>query len=188
MRFKVILLWLLSTPLLQAAELQKVEVQYEDGHYRLYLHALLAAPVRRVEKIITDYDKLKQINPYLKQSKAEQADDNQQTLVHLVLESCVLFICYEVRHDQRFEPINNGVLNASIEGVNSDFKSGSFRWTIQPDGKMTHIIMETDIEPGFTIPLIGPYILERKLKEIALATIENIEKLAREEPEYLRSL
>lgn len=177
--FILTLLCLIISPLLTAAELHKVEVKHEDGHYRLYLHAVLTAPIQRVAEIITDYGRLDTINPYLKQSEVEQIDETQQTLVHLITESCVLFFCYEVLHDQLFEPMQNGVLKARIAGEKSDFKSGSFSWTIQAEGEMTSIIMQTDVEPAFMIPpMIGPYMLEKKLREIALATVINIERLA----------
>lgn len=175
-----VLLFLLPFSLSQAAELQKLSVDNVQGHYRLYLHALLKAPLLEVEKIITDYNNLKRINPYLKQSQAEPMDENRHTLVHLITKSCVLFICYELLHDQRFEPMTDGVLTAVISTGNSDFKSGNFRWTLEAQGEMTSIIMETDVEPDFIIPpMIGPYLVEKKLREIALATVENIERYAR---------
>lgn len=45
-----LLLFLFPVSLLQAAELQKLSVDHVDGHYRLYLHALLNAPLTEVEK------------------------------------------------------------------------------------------------------------------------------------------
>ncbi len=175
-----ILLVLLPFNLLQAAELQKLTVDHVEGHYRLYLHALLQAPLAEVEKIITDYNNLKRINPYLIQSQAEPMDEDQHTLVHLITESCVLFICYELLHDQRFDPMTDGVLTAVITEGKSDFKSGNFRWTLEAQGDLTSIIMETDVEPDFIVPpMVGPYMLEKKLREIALATVENIERYAR---------
>ncbi len=171
-------LLILAGPL-QAAEIMEVCVEHHDRKFRLYLYARLQASAEHTETIITDYAHLTAINPFLRESRVEERDAQNRTLVHLVTESCVLIFCFELRHDQRFNPIRDGVLVADIVPEGSDFKSGRLTWTVRPDRTGSGLVMETEVEPDFIVPpMIGPYLMEKKLREIALSTVENIERAA----------
>ena len=179
-RLLLFILLVLVTPV-QAAEIVTVQVERRDSMYRLTLHARLQASTRDIEKIITDYAHLMEINPYLRENRIEERDGENGTLVHLVTESCVLIFCHALRHDQRFQPMRDGVLVAEIVPGVSDFKSGRLIWTVKPDGAGSELVMESEVDPDFIVPpVIGPYLINKKLREIAIVTIKNIERVAAE--------
>ena len=179
-RLLLFILLVLVSPI-QAAEIVAVHVERQDSIYRLTLHARLQASTRDIEAIITDYAHLMEINPFLKENRIEESDDENGTLVHLVTESCVLIFCRALRHDQRFQPMRGGVLVAEIVPEASDLKSGRMIWTVKPYGAGSELVMESEVTPDFVVPpVIGPYFMEKKLQEIALSTIQNIERVAAE--------
>ena len=156
-----------------------MQLEHEDGFYQLHLHAQLGVPAEQVKNIITDYDHLDQVNPFLKESRVERRNPDKSTQMRLITESCIWFICFEIRHDQLFEPMRGSSLLAHIIPEHSDFHSGHFSWTVRANGTETDIYMEAFVEPAFIVPpLIGPYLLEKIMGDIALGTLRNIERIA----------
>jgi hypothetical protein len=70
----------------------------------------------------------------------------------------------------------------------SNVRSGTSHWQILPRGTSTRINYKMTLDPGFFIPpLIGSYIVEKKLKEETLICLNNIERIARIHDERLRA-
>ena len=91
----------------EPAELLGMHLEHKDRFYQLHLHARLRAPAEQVKRIITDYDHLDRINPFLKESRVERRNPDQATQMRLIPESCIWFLCFDIRHDQLFEPMRS---------------------------------------------------------------------------------
>ena len=172
------------SPFSLAATLNIVNVEKQGKRYILRVEAQINAHIDKVEQIITDYENLVSINPYLKESNIISISENNRTTANMLTHACVLFICYKLRHVQTFQPIQNHIVYGRIIPNKSDFKEGWSRWTIKEgnlndDKTATHLTFDTEMVPDFFIlPIIGTHHLKKKIIQIAITTINNLEKEA----------
>lgn len=184
--FKLILVILgLQPGALLCAEVNSVEVSQAKGMYHLRISMTVNADTDSIKRIITDYENLTLINPYLKESKLVNNSEDERTEVSMLTEICIFLICYNIRHVQAFHPVKNDVLYSRIIPRMSDFKSGWVRWEIKEKDSdstspVTQIIFDTELTPDFFIPpIIGPYQMKKKMLAMAKVTINNLEEKAK---------
>ncbi len=182
---KIILITLILLPGTSlGAEINSVEVRKENNHYYLHINATVKADVDNTIKIITDYENLPSINPYLKESKLLKEPENERTTVNMLTELCILFLCYNIRHVQTFRYIDNGILFSRIIPGKSDFHAGWMRWEIKGIDSnkiypVTQIVLTIALVPDFFVPpVIGPYQIRKIMLEMTRATISNLERKA----------
>lgn len=182
---KIILITLILLPGTSlGAEINSVEVRKENNHYYLHINAIVKTDVDNTIKIITDYENLPSINPYLKESKLLEEPENERTTVNMLTELCILFLCYNIRHVQTFHHINNGILFSRIIPGKSDFHAGWMRWEIKGIDSnkiypVTQIILTIELVPDFFVPpVIGPYQIRKIMLDMTRATISNLERKA----------
>jgi len=167
------------------AEIDNAEVKKENNHYYLHMNATLNADADNIIRIITDYENLSLINPYLTESKLLTKPEDERTIVSMRTEACVLFLCYNIRHVQTFNYIENGILFSRVIPEGSDFKSGWTRWEIKAMDSdkihpVTQIILDMEMVPNFfVLPVIGPHQIKRKMLDMAKITIDKLEEKAK---------
>jgi hypothetical protein len=154
----------------------------------MHINATVDADIDSVIRIITDFENLPLINPYLKESKLLDNPEDERTTVNMLTEICVLFLCYNTRHVQTFHFIENGILFSRIIPEKSDFQAGWMRWEIKEMDSnkiypVTRIILDIEMVPDFFVPpVIGPYQIKRIMLKMTRAIILNLEKKAKINP------
>jgi hypothetical protein len=170
------------------ADIKTIEIKKETNLYHMHINATVNADVDNVIRIITDYENLPLINPYLKESRLLENPEDERTTVNMLTEICVLFLCYSIRHIQTFHTIDNGILFSRIIPGKSDFQAGWMRWEIKEIDSnkispVTKIILDIEMVPDFFVPpVIGPYQIKKIMLEMTRATIINLEKNAKINP------
>ena len=170
------------------ADIKTIEIKKETNLYHMHINATVNADVDNVIRIITDYENLPLINPYLKESRLLENPEDERTTVNMLTEICVLFLCYSIRHIQTFHTIDNGILFSRIIPGKSDFQAGWMRWEIKGmDSNKIHpvtkIILDIEMVPDFFVPpVIGPYQIKKIMLEMTRATIINLENKAKINP------
>ena len=186
---KIILVALALLPVTSlCADIKTIEVKKENNLYHMHINATVDADLDNVIKIITDYENLPLINPYLKESKLMDNPENERSTVNMLTEICVLFLCYNIRHVQTFYFSENGILFSRIIPGMSDFQAGWMRWEIREMDvnkiyPVTRIILDIEMVPDFFVPpIIGPYQIKKIMLGMTRATIINLEKKAKTNP------
>jgi len=170
------------------ADIKTIEIKKEKNLYHMHINATVNADFDNVIRIITDYENLPLINPYLKESKLLDNLEDERSTVNMLTEVCVLFLCYNIRHVQTFHFVENGILFSRIIPEKSNFQAGWMRWEIKGmDSNKIHpvtkIILDIEMVPGFFVPpVIGPYQIKKIMFEMTRATIVNLEKRAKVNP------
>ncbi len=156
---------LLFAPLLAAAgEILDSSSNLEAGVYTLALTARIDAPPATVQRLITDYDHLTEINSSLTESRVVLEHGPKRHRVHTVIRACILFFCRSVTQVQDITQDANGTVEAVILPALSDFRQGSARWDLAAAGGGTTMHFSATLEPSFWVPpLIGPWLFERQL-------------------------
>lgn len=173
---------LLTSAHAAAADIQSLEVSREGARYRVDLHAVLEVPAAAAFAVFADAAKLPQINPAVKQVQVIAQLPGGGTRLFTSVHVCVLWYCRDLRQvqDMRYAPrADGGSMHADMLPLQGDFRDGRADWEFRATGSKTRLHFQAELEPAFWIPpLIGPWLVQRSLRDEAQRTSAGIEQLA----------
>ncbi|MDO9451816.1 MAG: SRPBCC family protein [Stagnimonas sp.] len=173
-----LLLCLCSTHTL-ALQLQTLEVSRDDTVYHVVVDVLIEAAPERVRARLLDVSALPQLDPSLKSARATEEAGGMR--VESELEECLFGICRRLFHVQQVVAVGNEITAQTLAVQGSSFRSGVAHWQLTAEGAGTRLLFTADTEPDVWLPpFIGPSALMRQLKVKTLASLQNLERLARE--------
>lgn len=167
---------LLATP---AAALTppKIMVSVSGDSYHMSLKLTLKAPLKRVWNILTDYARIKRLNPNVSQSKLIYRDG--QTLLRIRTKSCVLFICFPITQTESLTTSPFTEIQGVVIPRLSSFRSGVSRWRLYPIKGGTRVDFDAVRVPAFYVPpVLGSWIIIRKLTAEMRETAKRLTALA----------
>ena len=174
----LVLLCTLKSP--SAGEIESARVIHHEGVYTLDLSVVLAAGFEPVYEILIDHKRLHRISEVLVQTQLVTTPGSPAKRRRLVTETCILFFCFAavMVEDVR---ITEDRISTRIIPLLSDYRSGKTIWQVTAiDPHNSRIKLHVELEPAFWIPpLIGPYVMKKKMESEARKTIHNIEALAK---------
>lgn len=169
-----------------AVAVESLAVTRNGAHYRVTMKVQLDAQADRAYAVFTDYDNLPRINPAVKLVKLlPETTSPDVTRLYTRMQLCFSFFCRtleQVQDMHRIEQPPGGRLSATVLPDRSDLRYGQADWTVRECGPQRACLdFVAELEPKFWIPpLIGPWVMERKLRQEAVQTSQGIERLARE--------
>lgn len=162
-----------------AADLQSVKVSHKDGRYYMSSVTFFQAPRAGVFDVLTDYEHFGRLSSVYREYKYLSPTDDGVPRVYTRVEGCILFFCQSMERTERLIAEGLDALVAIVEPEASDFSFSEARWTFTESGEGTLVAYEMSMQPSFWVPpLIGPYMIKRKLRSGGLDAIERIEALA----------
>lgn len=169
-----------------AGDVQTLTIDNNDGTYTIHTEVIIDAPVDAVRSVLTNYAELHRLNNSVKKIEILNTDPGfGVTRIRSEVHVCALFFCMELQQVQDMVDVKPGDLRAFILAEHSDFAAGKSFWkTREAPGQegATLMVWDAELTPDFWIPpAIGPWIIENKLEEEALETIDNIEAIIRED-------
>ena len=164
-----------------AAIITTIEVDYDDGVYRLDSDTYIDAPREAIFDVITDYENFGRISSaYTDYGFLPSAADGIP-IIHTTLEGCVLFFCVTMRRVERMLTNAPSFVRTETLPEQSDFKFSVSEWTLVPEGDGTKMTYHLTMEPDFWVPpIIGPWVLKRRLERGGTGAINRIERLAQQ--------
>ncbi len=170
--------WALAAGPATGAEVLRLEVERWEGLYRVSLDARLAAAPETVRTMVLEPAGWRRYVPWLVRVEPLGAPRPGVRRVRTVLRGCVLFFCRDLEHVQDFTARAHGrtVVAYTVPGM-GDFRRGLTRWEILPArGGGTRMRMVSELEPAFWVPpVIGPWILKLRLREMALTVVRRMD-------------
>jgi hypothetical protein len=162
-----------------AGELTELNVNEQDGVYRIRMEMHVDAPATHVYAALTDFAHISRLNPAITRSDTLPSQIPGVTRVRTLIEDCILAYCVSISRVEEIREGRPGHLHVETDPRQSDFKSGSAHWWIRPQGAGSMIIYEAAMEPDFFLPpLVGRVFMKRGLREGILETFENLERIA----------
>jgi len=173
----------LCLPVVQAAKVYMAAASQQGRAYQVEVDALVSVPEPRARELLTDYAHLGRINPDIRVSEILLTRGPGDYRVRTVSEVCVWFYCKRIHQVQDVSEAADGSVTATVIPEQSDFRYGYVRlhlWQV-PGG--TRVLIRGELEPDFWIPpVIGPWLVKRKLLSEALDTLQNLERVAKPAP------
>lgn len=161
-----------------AAEILDVSVERESGTYFMRSEVRFHVPPRYLFDVLTDWDLSTQFSSVVVESRNVPADESGRPGFYARNRACVAFFCKSFERTGYVEAQPLDFITAVADPDNSDFHVSVEEWHFAPDGETTTISYQLEMRPKFWVPpLIGPYLIKRKLEKDggeALARIESI--------------
>ncbi len=180
MRLTVLLMIYTVAGLVGASDMRLLVVEYSGGVVSVIMDASIDAEKSNVERTLDNYENLQLLIPVVTESQALPADDPQATRVRSRIKGCVWFVCADLGHvmDIRTDDQDNRVGETLAEL--SDFESGTARWRLDAEGETTRVQLDAELEPDLWVPpMLGPYLLERKIRQQFTTGIVRLEQAAK---------
>ena len=176
----VALLWSIAAP---ASEVYTAAVSHQSGSYFVEVDTLVEIDVARTRELLTDYNHLDRVNPAIKESRILLTRGPGNYRVRTLTVACVWIYCKSINQVQDVIESQDGSITAVVVPKLSDFRHGFARVNLWQEPNGTRILIRSEVEPDFWIPpLIGPWLIKRKLLSEALETADNLERVAKKPP------
>ena len=180
--FTLLGLWLWSAAI-PAGQVATATVNHEAGRYFIEVDALVGVTEPRARNLLTDYDNLGRLNSAIEVSEILKVREPGDYQVRTVTEACVWLYCKRIHQVQDVLEAHDGTVTAVILPELSDFRYGYARLNLWQEPGGTRVLIRSEVEPDFWIPpLIGPWLIKRKLHSEALETVANLEQVAQDRP------
>lgn len=168
-----------------AHELQALTCEREGARYRVSMTVVIEAPAAQAYAIFSNPDELPRINPAVREARVLQpAEDGDPQRLLTRLRLCAGPFCRELRQvqDMRYRQDGTGFrIDAEIIPALSDLRYGRAQWELRDCHARTCLQFHAELEPAFWVPpLVGPWLIEKTLREQAVRTSAGIEQRTRE--------
>ena len=163
-----------------AGNLIDLAVSDVNGVYSIRVDMVVHAAPENVYDVLTDYANIHRLNPSITESELLAVSTDGVARVRTRIEDCVLVFCVDIVKVESVREVYAGHLSAETEPQASDFDYGRAEWWILQLGDYSRVVFEASMQPGFSLPpVIGPYVMKRKLRAEVLASFRNLECIAR---------
>jgi hypothetical protein len=163
-----------------AGSLDSLSVTRDGKHYSVTMVASLEATQQQVWAVLADPEALRKLNDAIVEIDYSESPNKAATRRAVsVIRLCVLFFCKHLNQTQDlFQEPNH--LRAEVIPALSDFHQGYGDWKVGSFNGAAQLTFVAGLEPKFWIPpLIGPWVIRRKMANEAQVTMNNIENLAK---------
>ena len=174
-------LWLLlPVSVAQAGSVDHVRARHEHGVYTVDLDMVLDATAANVQAIVTDYDGLHRLSSSIVESRRLPPSVTEVERRRVVYRACFLIYCFTAIMVEAVRYPSPGMMVSVVEPEGSDFVAGTSEWEFSPVGETrTRVRFHSQLQPRFWVPpVVGPWIIKRKMLTAARETGLRIEKLA----------
>ena len=149
----------------------------------MHLSARLDTPLAASYGVFRDFANLPRINDAIELVQAMPGAPHGAQRLYTRIRVCIWFFCTHLDQVQDIREVQEGDalgLDAEVLPELSNLRYGRARWRMQRCGERTCLDFQAELEPDFwTPPIIGPWAIERAMRNEALQTSQGIERLAR---------
>ena len=164
-----------------AADLRSVFVDKIDDRYVMRSVAWFDAEIEYLYDVLLDWDLSTEFSSVVVESRNLEPDGQGRPQYYTRNEACVAFFCKSMVREGVVEFERYEFIKASVIPDKSDFHYSNERWTFHEEGEGTVVVYDIEFSPKFFVPpLIGPYMIKRKLKSGAGDALDRIEVIAQE--------
>lgn len=166
----------------RAAEIERLSVRYADA-LDLDLRALIDAPVPRVAAVLDSPHDLALLLPGARSVRVLAGAPAGARRLRIRLQGCLLFFCPSLTDVMDLHPDRGGFVGITVPAL-SDFSDGRLRWRyLAAPGGRTQLVLRAHLVPKIWVPpVIGPFLIEAKVRRQLQATVRRLERAARGEP------
>ena len=159
---------------------------HSGARFVIEMHMVIDAPAPAVFRALQDYATMARYNPDLRSVRVELTAAPDRVHLFTTVHLCVLVFCKTLHQEQIMTATasaDGGSLAAKLLPRGGDFKGGRGLWIVRscPAARAaTCMDVRIELLPAFWVPpVIGPWVLRRKMDEEARRTGAGLELTAR---------
>ena len=114
----------------EAAEIESLDVERQDGRIYVSASLILDAPVPLVFQALSDYEHFAELSTRFKESRFLETAPDEAPRIYTEVEGCVWFFCRTVRRYAQLELIPYVRITATVEPAESDVSYGVESWEL----------------------------------------------------------
>ncbi len=176
---RVLLAGLLLSAFAYSAEMRSVRVEYEGGYYYLESEVWFDVGREAIFEVFLDWDFAEEYSSIIVEAKNVGPDEFGGMGYYIHNRGCILFFCKTALRNGSVTSERYDFIHAIADPETSDFELSEETWTFQTRDDGTIVRYELKMKPDFWIPpLIGPYMMKRKLRNDGGDAIDRIEQIA----------
>ena len=161
------------------AELVSVSVARDGKRYVVESVSTYDASQAALIHVLLDYDNFDQVSSVFKEAKYIEPAADGVRRGYTRVEGCIVFFCQTIERIDRIELVDGPVIIATAEPEPDDFRFSQSHWRFEDNADSVTIHYRLEMEPGFWVPpLIGPYVMKKKLVKGATDAMQRVEKRA----------
>lgn len=162
-----------------ASTLEHLQVTHVGKRYQVVMHARMQTTASQAYAAFTNFSRLPEVNDAIIKAEPIPGGVDGAQRLHTQVRVCVLRFCWVLDQVQDMRVLPPDSVSAHILPEHSNLRFGRASWRIWDEGDHANLIFEAVLEPDFWVPpLIGPWVIERKLRQEAIDTAEGIERMA----------
>ena len=163
----------------ESADLRSVSIERVDGVYTMNSVVWFDARIDAVYNVFLDWDLSEQFSSVVVEARNTGSDANGDRGFYTRNRACVLFFCKSVERYGAVEHEPLKFIRATVDPERSDFHLSNESWEFAEENDGTLIVYQLEMRPKFWIPpLIGPYVLKRKMRDDGVEALDRIEVIA----------
>lgn len=164
-----------------AVELRSVVVEREEDIYWLESEVWFDADTAALYAVFLNYDLTHEFTSFVVESRnLEPAEDGRRRF-YIRNKGCVWFVCRSFERTGHVEHVPNEYIQSTADAEISDFHISIESWQFKPEDEGTVVVYKFKFDPKFWLPpVIGPYVLQRKLELDSDHALSRIEQLAQD--------
>ncbi len=163
----------------RAFDIEVLEVTAQGKRFDISFDVVIDADTQRAREYLHDHEQWPRLSDNVSESTLLETFADGRRRIRLVFRTCILVFCKTIRQVKDVTSNSEGVLvTENVAGL-SDFAAGHEIWRILVHGTRTRVRYSGTLEPAFRVPpVIGPWIVKRKLRQRLVATARRLEQLA----------
>ena len=164
-----------------AADMRKVTVDRDGKTYRMRSEVFFDVDRVTLYNVFRDWNLSTEFSSWIVESRNLEPDETGQPGFYIKNHGCVLFVCKTLIRIGYVDDEPYTVIRASADAERSDFAVSDETWHFESEGDGTVVVYELEMSPKFWVPpVIGPWVIKRKLKNDGGDALDRIEAIAQE--------
>ena len=164
-----------------AAEIQNVEVQRDGDVYSMHSEVRFNATLEQLYDVLVDWDLSTQFSSVVVEARNVEPDELGRPQFYIRNEACIAFFCRSFERAGYVETEPYVWIRAFADPARSDFHISNESWKFVDGEDGAVVIYDLEFDPKFWVPpLIGPYLIKRKLKKDGPEALLRIDRIAQQ--------
>ncbi len=164
-----------------AADMRTVTVDRDGERYRMRSEVYFEVDRISLYEVFRDWDLSPNFSSWVVEARNLEPDETGRSGFYIRNHGCVLFVCKTLVREGYVDDDPYELIRATADAERSDFEISNETWRFESEGNGTVVVYELVMAPKFWVPpVIGPWILKRKLKSDGTDALNRIEKIAQE--------
>ena len=158
--------------------MRTVHVEHDGKRYVMESEAVFNVGLEALYEVFLDYDLSPEFSSWVVDARNLVREDGRRGYF-IRNRGCVMFVCQSTVRQGWVEHEPYRRIEATADPERSDFEVSNETWTFRQEDGATIVTYQLEMVPKFWVPpVIGPYVIKRKLRSSGGDALDRIEEIA----------